>query len=458
MKTYFQASFVAFAISISAHAELNMDLPKEEIMIEKIPAAKTPITGELVKLELQAGSQYKRNMCVYMRLQAASKTGWGYKEEVNLGLLWQYEITSTVLHADRQSAVEFIVFGDGKKSGLTQIQSKASLETNLHDSAKELITNWNENKGNDAMFNAAEAALCKKYFLGIPIKQNIGPDVVRKSQNDTIRCVIDDKGLTGTSWLVVYNFDEKNNPPLIERMADDPTNAVKWVAFGTEAEKEDQNRQTRNMKYMVSRSCMAIDRSILQGDELVPDFNKKWTTTAKSLIPLIEPMFYRIDRCDGKVIYITADSYRKFNGEQHILVAFDKNQEELKFAKDYTDQDSDSDDEMAKNYGSFTLVPKRLEMFIEPRGGKSNIKYLFCKSTLNLDAQKNTWGIDPKSTASVDLETLYHCNVSPVKEYEGWKLLRPSLLTYAKKMRETSQSVGDCPWDAEIQKPVGKAP
>jgi hypothetical protein len=421
----------------------------------ELKRAKDPVTQDIVRMELEEGFRYHRHLCIYARTRGKTNHGWGYKTQVYLGVLWQYDITSTVLYSDVNYTVELLQFHAGTDSGQMLIESRKQLSESLSRRTREILVDWQDTDDIPArteVFTAAGKALLSARFMGVPISKKQGVDILFAAKDDSIRALGTDFGLPGTQFLVIYDLANKNATPWIQRVVSEGDRVVRWepAAAESNAERQALEAQTREMMELIQNSCMCLDSTIVPGGILYEP-GASWTASARNLTPLIAPVFYRVDQARGEIEFKTDARLRSFQGTPHFKTYNTRTaaNNRLLFKKQLTERDRKSSDVKRRWSGTLTLVPDRFETFIAPSGEHSYVVFVFGNGEMLHEGEESVrWWFDTEITTEVNAETLYYCKRSRIPL--AGKAMYRSALSVAREGFAEFITGEDCPWENRL--------
>jgi hypothetical protein len=230
--------------SITALGDLQHIIPESaEAVIREIPKAMDPISGEVIRVELEEGYNYARNLVIYARTRGIQDNNWGFNTEAHIGMFWQYSLLSTVLFADETYVVELVRF-PSDESGRTQIESRQELQNQLSQHQSQILAEW-QGTSKESVFRQAETSYLRSRFLGISVIRRDGREVLQKNDNDTIRALTREFGLGGTLWVIVHDLASVNNPLSVSRVVSEGDIVVKWKPSGNTEQRLKESTQNR---------------------------------------------------------------------------------------------------------------------------------------------------------------------------------------------------------------------
>ncbi len=416
-----------------------------------LPPAKDPVSGEIVKVELEEGYQYHRHLCIYARTQGRTDNNWGFRSEVYIGMLWQYSVKSSVMFVDDLYVVELVSFERGE-TGRMQVESRQQLNQSLSDTQRTLLKEWQSTKAISTQgdtFSSAGQSLLRGRFLGIPIIKREGRDVLIQSNDDTIRALNNDFGLGGNHFIIIHDLANKNSPLVVRRIMVEGDNIRIWRPSGTALQRKQEWEETTNMLELIQSAYKGIDRSLFPG-AVLHEPGAVWRTSAMHLSPLIAPIFHRIDQAEGSLAFATDTSLRKFQSEECFKVYNTRPlaQNRLLFKKNMTQADRRSNDPFRMWEGTLTVLPDKLEAFVMPSGAHSYVRFVYANGRIEHDREIfiRFWP-NTTVTAEVSYETLYFCKRE--RASIGDKAQYRNTLIAAKQIFKESY-LEDCPWIERI--------
>ena len=396
--------------------------------------AKDPVSGEMVKVELEEGYVYDRILATYNRTEGSFNHGWGFQTQVHYGELWQYKWKSQVLYAGDNYVVEYLdMAGNKAASSKMIVESKHELKTGLSDCLNEIINS----QETDSIFGTVGRALFQTEFFGLKVKAHEGGETFW-NKNDDVRAFRESFDFQGKQYLVIH--DLKEGDPQIRRVVLSGTSLTLWKGYSSDA-----NKNNRVQTKMLQNAILSLDRSLVPGDGIY-EYGSVWSMDAKNLKRFITP-YTRVDKVGGQVTFKTDTKKRKFKGEDCIKIFTTTKGEEARFdfVKQLRRDDKRSMNDWDHWHGALEVELDQFKAFIKPAGKHSFIHYLYSSSTVDGAGAKSVpWKVDPKLNTKINGETLYYCTRAKKKD----RALRKAGLSVAKEMFEETMGIlgEDCPW------------
>ena len=433
MKKYLSI-LLLLTLVLSAGADLNIftEVGKDP----KLPkSAKDPVSGEIVKVELEEGYVYDRTLASYNRTEGTFDHGWGFRTKVHYGELWQYKWQSHVLYAGDNYVVEYLNFSGNKAaSSKIIVESKRELKTALSSCLQDVMQSNSTNE----MFGNVGRALFQSEFKGLKIKQHEDGETLM-NRNDDVRAFRESFGFHGKQYIVIHELNEGNDPQ-IRRVAWEGLELGLWSSPSA-----DDNKRNRTQIEMLKNAILSLDRSLVPGDTVYKP-GVSWTIKAKNLRRFITP-YTRVDKSDGELKFKTDEKPRPFNGEKFLKIYTTSKGDDARLVvvKQLSREDKTSRNQWDHWHGELALDVDEFKAFIKPEGKNSFIHYLYSKSSTKGDGAKSVpWLADPKVKSEIDGESLYYCTRAKKKD----KALRAQGLKVAQSVFEKTFGHGgeDYPW------------